>query len=107
MTFTLCFPDPDLLLSYRLIFDPAPSFRLSGYRDTESGYLPIPGVGPEYRRGGIELLVEAEGLLEIIPETRRKCVVVAFRDGHGSTRDLDVLREDLEENGFATTVVMA
>jgi len=59
--------------------------------------------GPAYELGGVKRLLEKEGL-DHVSSNGAEAVVVINHIGHGSSDDLETLKDDLRANGFRVTV---
>ena len=82
-------------LAYGLVFIPAPVF-VKGNKKLMNIH---PTTTPKYKIGSIRNLLEKENLDFQLNENNE--AVIAVRDiGHGTERDLNYLKYDLEANGF-------
>jgi len=100
MRFTLIIDSSeDRDLSYGLVFIPSPVW-VQGTRE-------IVNLGPEnphYRRGGVKRLLAAERI-QFSAQPAKRCVVVAHPEGHARADDMVELISDLEDEGFAVTLL--
>lgn len=96
MQFTIVFNGNEAVdKSYGLMFIPCPVF-VSGNEEV----LNLNPDKPNLQPGCIKALINKEKLQDI-----RKCVVVVHSIGHGTSKDLSVLQEELKMCGIAYKVI--
>jgi hypothetical protein len=98
MKFTLTFSsDESTNLSYGLVFIPCPVW-IQGKREI----INLNPERPDYQKGGLHKLLDLEPILS--RQDEKHCVLTVHQEGHGSESDLNMLLEDLKQEGYTVTV---
>ena len=103
MKFTVILPSHESCdFAYGLVFVPCPIW-IQGTREI----LNLNPESPHYQKGGVRRLIEKENIaLSKNTQGILKCIVVTHaNEGHGSEDDLNTLKDDLRDEGFAVEVV--
>ena len=101
MHFEITFRNPQALdshHSYGLVFIPSAVWVKGKHQ-----LLNLRTTGPAYEPGGVKQLLDKEDLHNIVSDDS-EAVIVINHTGHGSTSDLETLKDDLKANGFRVTV---
>jgi hypothetical protein len=60
---------------------------------------------PHYTKGDLQILFMDTAIKRRIAKHTLNVTVIAHSTGHGTNEDLDILRNDLENEGFNVTIV--
>ena len=100
MHFTVVFESHESQdLSFGLVFIPCPVWIRGG----EQVCTPNPE-SPDYQIGAVRKLLQSTVREEFNHDSCHHACILTHLAGHGTTADLDRLREDLIEEGFSVTV---
>ncbi len=99
MKFTIVFHTHESFdRSYGLVFVPSPVW-IQGHREV----LNLNPENPEYRLGSTRKLIQQEDILDHLAANTKECAIIIHQTGHGTAADLQMLQDDLQQEGFMVT----
>ena len=81
--------------SYGLVFVPTPVWIKGSQK-----LIIINNGGPKYKKGGVIQLIKEEKLDKYLVSKNPRAIISIDKIGHGNTKDLNVLIDDLTDNGI-------
>ena len=100
MEFTVILPShASYDLSYRLVFIPCPVW-IQGTRQV----INLNPERPDYQLGSVRKLLKKEKISPCNQETDSKCIVIVHEEGYATSKDLNTLKEDLQNENFIVDV---